>query len=611
MVKPKKKYKARATAAFMPGGSRKAKPRRPRSEKPWSEFSGSTDENFARMRQRASEHKSDRGAKYASGTSNMGLFEQGRSFLGPYVGQFKDLAYLLAWQEANKQAYKSYKFLERHYKSFGEDAKRWFGGITGLGSRETGATPDLALYSAQVAPPMMNAPNSLGLAGEMYNNRWHIDDGPHDKTLATAVNLYKERTMTLWETNYVSPNWFNSQIAQAGINRRGWYAPWKGAGSTPDYITTNYSDGGVYKNGGIYDSVGVLGLRHMYNFIRENLSADVLNYMAEQNTSNSDLLFPITRTRSTHRICNNLTESEVEISAYLLKARQPSQGHPLGDMFNFGIAESISTTWPTDLAPQQGGDGPYYWQGKKTGVLVGLPGNPAENAPWDGENTTCPGVTPFLSPRFRTNWEVMDVMHQRLQPADTWQLCVERKFRHPVRWNFFKGELGYASDTNFDMPDPTLPKVANYYRTGDYEVLFSFSGLPGMVSGWQTGEVSGNDETDVEIASLAPRNVDCKRSRISKTVHHEVSAAWPTLVLKGQQPTTGSDELIENTFITATQRLPDSALASATFSRAVTIPGTTTVVQVDNWPAIGSNDAPPRVGTAKVAIEGTPIREEL
>ena len=599
--------------AFTGSGMRRRTTKKPETARPYRDFSGSTAENFKRMPERAAAHGSDRGANYASGTANMGLFERGRSFLGPYVGELGSMAAMMAYHEARKLRDKGLSTFEKRWKQGGEDIKRWFGGITGLGSRETGSTPDLALYTRQVAPPMMNSPNALGLAGELFSNRWYINDGPHSKTLATAVDLYKERSMTLWETNYKASDWFNSQIAQSGINRRGWYAPWQGAGTNENYISANYtSGGGVWNNGGVYDSVGTIGLRHLYHFIRENISANVLAYMSKTDTSDSDLLFPITRTRSTHRVSNNLTESEVEVTAYLLKCKNKVSGHPVRHMFDFSKPNSDASEWPTYLAPQNGQAGPYYWQARRVGVQVANPGEAAQTKSWDGELSTCPGVTPSLSPWFRNHWEIMDVMHQRLQPTDSWDVVFERRYRHPMRWNVFKGwfeERG--GSTAPQMPDSSEPEVVDNYFPGDYEIVFSFAGLDGVVSGWQTGVVTlAAPGQDAKIESLNPRNVDCKRSRISKTVHHEISAAWPCLVLKGDQPTQGAEELMDKGFITATQRVPDSALSSDAFSRTVTVsPGN--VVEIDNWPAIGGNDAPPRVGSSKSTLQGRDQTDEL
>lgn len=599
--------------------SKMIKPRKYRGKKvkmtkpkPWSEFSGSSNQNFEKMPDIANAHKSDRGANYASATSNLGLFNQGKSFLGPYVGRLYGMAAMYAFQESTKLADKGMQALDKKYKSLGVDIKRWYGGITGLGSRDTGSTPDLSLYTRQIAPPVLNTPNSIGLAGEMFSNRWHINDGPKSRTLRTAVDLYKERSMTLYETNYNSPNWMNSQISQSGINRRGWYAPWRGSSSQENFISQNYSTNGIWTNGGgVYDAIGCLGLRHIYHFIRENVSNDVLVYMGQTNTSDSDLLFPVTKTRSTHRLCNNLTEAEVEVTAYLLKCKMPIQGFPLGHMFNFGRENDDPTNWAPSLAPQNGQAGPYYWSGVKVSVPAAQSGDATVLAAWDGETNTAPAVTPSLSPGFRSYWEIMDVMKQRLQPADSWEVIFERHFRHPMRWNTFKGELGKQSDGAYIMPDSDDNKVVDFYREGDYEILFSFRGLDGVVSGWETGKVSGNSPEDVKIETLAPRNVDCKRARISKTVHHEISVAWPSLVLKGEQPTQGSEELINNGFITATQRVPDTALSSDRFSRQVTIPGSGQVVTVDNWPSIGSNDAPPAIGTSKSRIEGSSFKDEL
>ena len=606
MVKPRKKYKSSGAAAFTPSYRRRTRSKKDSPKKPWGEFSGSTDENFEQMRRRASAHKSDRGAKYASGTANLGLWEQGKTFLGPYVGHLGSMAAMAAYTEAHKLMDKGLREADKKYRSVGEDVKRWFGGIAGLGSRETGSTPDLALYTRQVAPPLAEAPNSLGLAGEMFSNRWHVDDGPHSKTLATAVNLYKERSMTLWETNYETPNWFNSQISQAGINRRGWYAPWLGACDDKDYLFTHYQDPDLFSNGGIYDSVGTIGVRHIYNFVRENLSTDVINYIQGSNTSDSDLLFPITRTRSTHRIQNNLTESEVEVTAYLLKCKYPVRGFPVGHMFNFGLPNPVApgTVWPSNYAPQNGQDGPYYWERRNVGVPAADPGSASVLAKWQAEVNTCPAVTPYLSPYFREHWEICDVMHQRLQPADSWEVIFQRNYRHPCRWNVFKG---FFADVGGAMPDADNLAAAGYYWPGDYEIVFSHAGLDGIVSGFETGKMTGTGEDDdpLVIENLAPRNVDCKRSRISKTVHHEISAAWPTLVLSGKQPTPSSAaELEDKGFITATQRVPDTALASADFSRTLTNPTTGATFEVANWPAIGGNDAPPRVGTTKSQITG-------
>lgn len=495
---------------------------------------------------------------------------------------------------------------KKHYDNFKKwnpggmkDWEKWhqriIGLSEGLGVPSNTAAPRVSLLDNECGPTFTNTPGAMGVAGELYSDRWHMNDGGSNKQLQLAKNLYKLRTRPIYDSDYSKnvdggTGYFASQFSQCGINRRGWYLPWPDSSSARNYVSLDANSDQV-----VYDSAGTLQARHLYKFWADNISTDVFKYMSGYNTGNVELYLPLQSTWSTHQIQNRLTQSSVKVSAYLIRCKDRWYGHPLRSVYDWAVDPvSSGTQVEVNCAPSLSPEGKsYYYQRVPRTAKVGTPGQVAGSQEWDAETATRPAVTPSFSNNFKKHFEIVDVMHKEIEPNDTWELTFKRTFNRPLKWSQFKAFYGevapFSNETTMD-----------YIQPGDYDVVFSYVGGPGSCSGFGMGKITGTALEDVE--NLNPITVENHRCRISKTVKHSLSVAWPNVETKGDTAAT-PDEFENNGFITVTERLPDALQHTASFDRELTLSGKDYLIP--NWPAIGTAESSPVLGTTDNRVEGT------
>jgi len=473
----------------------------------------------------------------------------------------------------------------------------------GLGESSASASPKVSILDCQVGPTITETPGPMGVAGKCALDRWHINDGASNKQLQLAKDMYKLRTVPIYETGYSKHpsggvEYMAAQNSQCGINRRGWYLPWLGSSAFQNYVSEDGNAGKL-----VYDSAGTLQARHLYKFWSDNLTTAVKDYMNDENTGNVELYLPLQSTWSTHQIENRMTQSSVTVSAYLVRCKEDFLGHPMRSVYNWDIPPSTASG-ETDLAPTKAPDGNYYMENRiqKT-ISAGVVGNTGSpGVVWDIETITRPGITPAFSPKFRKHFEIVDVMHKEIEPQDSWELTFKRTFARPLKWTTFKAMF------KGDEPLSTQ-RTYDYIREGDYEVFFSFIGNPGTASGFAMGKISGivdpaTGDPTVKMESFDPITVQSHRSRIAKTVSHSLSVAWPNASMKEKDGTAVPDELKNNGFITVSERLTDAGEYWAAFERQVT-DGDGEKYLVPNWRAIGTAVAAPVLGSTDARVEGT------
>ncbi len=258
------------------------------------------------------------------------------------------------------------------------------------------------------------------------------------------------------------------------------------------------------------------------------MSDDVESYMDGTNAGNLDLYFPLVRSRSIHRIRNRMAFTPIDISIYLLRCRQETPLQPQAVIFRNWNDETPTSA--AAYAPVLGTPLNYTWpisqdilaQNDPTGVQVDMTIN--------AEVSMQLGVTPQWSPTFNEYWEVCKVMKQRLKASDILEFHFEQEYGVCHSLNDF-----IANFTN--APGEVIKY--NRYTTGDYELLITFNGLPGTCEG------------NIEGTTL---NVDALKSRISKTVSHSLSYAWPTLAKGDSTQSVEPDELFKKGWITSTEK---------------------------------------------------------
>lgn len=474
----------------------------------------------------------------------------------------------------------------------------------GLGAQDSGVTPHVSLLSAECGPTVQDAPGALGLAGNLYRDRWHVNDGGSNKQLQLAKDLWKLRTVPIYETQYGTKEgsgfrYGASQISQCGINRRGWYLPWQDASRFQNYISANANSKDL-----VYDAVGTLQSRHLYKFWVDNISDSIFEYLSDYNTGNVELYLPLESTWSTHQLQNRLTQSNVIVSAYLVRCTRDWIGHPLRTVYDWSVDPDpgMGLNPLENMAPMRSPDDrTYYWPRQQRAVKVGDQNSATSTTTWDAETATRPAVTPSLSPLFKNHFEIVDVLHKELEPHDTWELTFKRTFKRPLKWSTFKGE--YAGKEPFSDT-----ATWDTHSKGDYDIFFSFAGGPGSCSGYGMGKTTDPQGTgkpeDFEVETLGAITVDNHRCRISKTVKHSLSVAWPVVYSEGQASDPPPTQLTEQGFISVSERLPSCLATTDKFDRTITVSGKDFLVQ--NWPAIGSQSAVGVIGTTESRVQGDP-----
>lgn len=370
----------------------------------------------------------------------------------------------------------------------------------------------------------------MGESGKLYPRRIHISAGKRSKMLRNAMEDFGTNTdKKIHTTGY--PRALDCQYSQAGINRKGIYAP-----------IINMTTGNFPNSDLAYDAKGTVtkGMRRTFCY-NNAMSDDVITYMDGVNTGNMDLYFPLTGTVSTHKIRNRMIYTPVDISIYILRCRERTDYMPHGAIW--ASWDSEPTTAHHGYAPVFGDPQPYVWSCEDGQLTQNNPDGDSVVQNVHIESSCQLGVTPLWSPSFNRLWQVCDVLKQRLEPNDICEFVFTEEFAACHSLNDFIGNFG--SD-----PDTTLSKY-DRYAPGDYEILVTFNGIPGQCEG------------NVENSTLS---VDALKSKISKTVSHEIKYSWPTLSVGDARQSTKPDELFRRGWISASEKTTVLGRRTAYFS---------------------------------------------
>jgi hypothetical protein len=357
----------------------------------------------------------------------------------------------------------------------------------------------------------------MGEDGKLYPRRIHIYSGVRSKMLSHAMDEFGTNTdRKIHTTGYQDA--LDCQYSQAGINRKGIYAPIQEmlGGIFYDADLSNDARGTVTK-----------AMRRTFCYTHA-MTDDVESYMDGSNAGNLDLYFPLVSTYSTHRIRNRMIYTPIDISLYLLRCREETDECPQAEIWS-----SWDTTGPASSsynAPVEGNPQPYVWPTQEGIVSQDDPEGTQIDQTFVIESSCQLGVTPQWSPQFNKLWQVCDVIKQRLSPNDILEFHFSEEFAQCHSLNDFIANYG---------PNFTSNARYNRYTAGDYEILITFNGIPGTCEG------------NIESTTLS---VDALKSRISKTVSHEIKYAWPTLTTGDSTQTVEPDELFRRGWITAAEK---------------------------------------------------------
>ena len=371
----------------------------------------------------------------------------------------------------------------------------------------------------------------MGESGKLYPRRIHISAGKRSEMLRQAMKDFGTTTdRKIHTTGY--PRALDCQYSQAGINRKGVYAP-----------IINMTTGSFQNINLAYDAKGTVtkGMRRTFCY-NNAMSDDVITYMDGNNTGNLDLYFPLTGTASTHRIRNRMIYTPIDISIYLLRCRQRTDLMPHAVIWSEW--DSTGIAGGAGYAPVKGDPQPFVWNCEDSQITQTDPdGTTLETLNIHAESSCQLGVTPLWSPNFNRLWQVCDVLKQRLEPNDICEFTFTEEFAACHSLNDFIAN--YGSD-----PDNVQSKY-DRYSPGDYELLITFNGIP--------GQCQGNIENSV-------LSVDALKSKISKTVHHEIKYSWPTLTAGDAAQLLQPNELFRRGWMAASEKTTVLGRRTAYFS---------------------------------------------
>ena len=384
----------------------------------------------------------------------------------------------------------------------------------------------------------------------LYPSRVHFDDGPRNKLMRTAIDAHGIKTAKdIHTTGFL--DLCDVYFSQAGINRKGWYAPWINctAGRQRFYNSAQFEIA--------MDQTGTVNSGMIWNFILNyGMTEAVKTWMVNTTAGNSDLLFPITSVKSVHSIRNRMEFTPIDITIYVCRAiNNGIVGHPACYMYEGWDNQQGSPIPDSHYAPVYGEPQSYVWETDEDTLQMYSPPVYVTLQSQDivKESSTVLGITPFWSPSFRENWEVCEVLKQRLEPNDRWLFEIERSFSQPH--SFREMSLIYGGEGSIQG---TIGNITKYAR-GDYEILISFNGIPGTCEGNYPAALDEHGNyTGLNL------QVDALKSKISKTVNHQLSFAWKTLS-SSQAGVADVPELMEEGWITSTQRTTDLERRTAAF----------------------------------------------
>jgi hypothetical protein len=245
-----------------------------------------------------------------------------------------------------------------------------------------------------------------------------------------------------------------------------------------------------------------------------------------------------------------MSDTPLDVSIYLIRRRSGISAEiPVSATFsNWPTGAGTTITTSPAHAPVTG-----MWQQEGTQSTttsaynfafpresIGLTCNDVEgssqNIRFSAENSMVLGFFPTWSPEFRRQYDVIEKRTQRLKPMDTIEVHFEEHFSKCFSYRDFVGTY------NGEYADKPL----SCYAKGDYEIIIEFHGIPGTCK----VPIPGDGATsDVRM------NADALRSRIRKTVKHQINYAWRSMAYEDPTATAiPPDELVREGWITSAVR---------------------------------------------------------
>lgn len=328
--------------------------------------------------------------------------------------------------------------------------------------------------------------------GSLYKQRINYYIGSSEtKSMKTAKDLYGTNKYPLFNSA-ANPTYpvMTQLYSSCGSNRKGVWAPfgwnWGMTSTDKEYFASHQQ----------YSTL-LSPTLSWFNWIYNNqMSDEMKTWLADGAQGAGDAYFPICNIIDTVTFSNYNQFVPVEYSVYICQCKRSTVIPPSTSWYSLGFFSNEAVQMPN-----------AYTYAVETEVLTD-PDNKSSTFTLSSETSVHVGSTPYFSPEFRTNWEVLDVVKFDLEPSDKMELTINRHFRRTMS---IRDMESYVIDYG---------NVDAYYQEGDLALLVTFKGKPCFLQYFPSA-----DEPSPNPAAI--RDVDCAPSKIAVHSRSEMIGAFP------------------------------------------------------------------------------------
>lgn len=328
--------------------------------------------------------------------------------------------------------------------------------------------------------------------GTIYKKAIVLTEGVRqDSQMRTAKKLYKAQTWPCFNSEsskyYGNTAVLQNLHSQSGINRQGVWFPGTLTPETGPWVGTQYLKLNSYIS-------PILLKQQYYDEIRSYLmSSDTISWLENASEISADIFYAINSITDTITFANDQQFLPVELKIYICKCKSRTKFAPAADWF-------VPTGNSAEYYRMK--DDYIYDSGAYSNVST--PDGGSSFATY-GETSVHLGATPFYSPTFRKNWDVVTVLRREIMPTDKFELTLHREFRncHSIR----------------DLEEGRNTLQHGFYCEGDYAMVITHKGLPCIVK-YQGTPSAGQ---------LTTKEVDASPTRILMTSRSSISISAPNM----------------------------------------------------------------------------------
>ena len=368
-------------------------------------------------------------------------------------------------------------------------------------------------------------PNKIGSPdmGAVYTKCIEITEGGRsDAQMRTAKKLYKSQNLPSFNTtssNYSGNTAWSAVFGAAGEMRQGVFSPTKFneiIGFPTDFKEAAYTT--------VFQSQMMTQLFLWYEIYNRLMNSTDQAWLDNRPAeSSSDMYFCINYIEDEVTIANAMEFSTCDLTIYLCKCKTATKFSPMQAWF---VPQDQSPANPFEYMRSD-----YVYPGN--GVVVNFPGelnktNGQVCYPYANVHL---GATPFYSPRFRDQWEVIDVIKKDLKSTDKLVLKIKREFRKAMSardLDFLKDTIGHG-----------------LYNPGDYGLLITYKGTPTFMR--YTGGTVGPGEQRVRETDCGPAKivVNSRSSFGISSPDLKTSIFTPVDSIKGENYVSGEGRVLD------------------------------------------------------------------